>query len=287
MRLVAILLVSALAVPTFAQDRPLPDAKAFLEEVRKRLQTDDERQSSYMFVETRKEHSRDKAGNQTLKAVKVFENYPGLPGEARWERLIAVDGKLVPASELDKKDRERQKEVEEYLQKRAKETDKDRAAAGRERDKERRESSALIDDVFRVFDIQMLGREPLEEHDTIAFALTPRPGAKAQTKDGKVMRHFKGKAWVSESEYEPVRLEIEALDTVSFGLGIVVRLHKGSRGAFQRRKVNGEEWLPASASSLASARVLLLKRLQYDITSDFSGYKKFTVATDTTFTPPK
>ena len=50
-----------------------------------------------------------------------------------------------------------------------------------------------------------------------------------------------------------VRLEVEAIDTVTSGLGIVARMHKGSKGAFQRRKVNGEEWLPASATYTGSA----------------------------------
>ena len=69
------------------------------------------------------------------------------------------------------------------------------------------------------------------------------------------MRHFAGKAWVSETEYELVRLEAEAIETASFGLGLLARVHKGSKAAFERRKVNGEEWLPASASYTASARV--------------------------------
>jgi len=34
-----------------------------------------------------------------------------------------------------------------------------------------------IDDVFRVYDIAMLGRESIEGHDTIAVSLTPRPNA--------------------------------------------------------------------------------------------------------------
>ena len=65
------------------------------------------------------------------------------------------------------------------------------------------------------------------------------------------MRHFAGKAWVSESEYEVVRLEAEAIETASFGLGLLARVHKGSKAAFERRKVNGEQWLPARATYTA------------------------------------
>jgi hypothetical protein len=287
MCVLALLLICAVADFAAVQDRPLPDQPTFLQEVRKRLQTDDERQSSYMYIQTRRERSLDKSGNPTRETTKVYESYPALPGEGRWRRLVAVDGKPVPAGDLEKQDRERQKKVQEYLRKAQTQSDQDRAAQARAKEKSRREDAATVDDVFRVYDIRMLGREPLEGHDTIVFALTPRPGARAQTHDGGLFRHFAAKAWVSESEYEPVRLEIEALDTVSFGLGILARVNRGSHAAFQRRKVNGEEWLPASASYTANARLLLLKAYRVDVDERFSNYRKFTVATETTYGRPK
>ena len=144
-----------------------------------------------------------------------------------------------------------------------------------------------VKEIFAVFDLRMTGREPLEGHDTIVIALTPRRGVKAKTSDGKMMQKFTGRAWVSESEYELVRLEVEAIDTVSSGLGVLARMHKGSKGAFQRRKVNGEEWLPASATYTGSARVALLKVMRRAGTSEFSGYKKFSVETSSAFGQPK
>jgi hypothetical protein len=101
------------------------------------------------------------------------------------------------------------------------------------------------------------------------------------------MQKFAGKAWVSESEYELVRLEAEAQETVSFGLGLFARVHKGSKASFERRKVNGEEWLPASASYQGSARVMLLKMMRVGGTSEYSDYRKFGVATETTVKTPK
>src|SRR5919106_2809477 len=111
MRALAAALSLGIAVSSLsgaAQEQPLPEAKPFLEEVRKRLQTDEQRQSGYMYVETRRELKLDKTGRSTRERVKVFESYPGLPGEERWERLVAEDGNPVPAAELEKRDRERQ-----------------------------------------------------------------------------------------------------------------------------------------------------------------------------------
>lgn len=281
--LVSVLVLASL--PAVAQERPLPALEPFRQEVRKHLQTDEDRQSSYMYVETQRRQGLDKNGRPTSESVKVIESYPGFPGEDRWDRVISENGRPTPPEELAKKDRERQKQAEEYLRKI--ESGKARAKIARDRDKRRRDEQQAIDDIFLVYDVRMLGREALEGHDTIVFSLTPRRNAKPRTRDGKIMRNFVAKAWVSESDYELVRLEIEAIDDVSIGLGLLARVHKGTRAWFQRRKVNGEEWLPAEASYTASARVLLLKRYRVGGTSSFSGYRKFTVDTSTTYTRPK
>src|SRR6185436_17866997 len=103
-----------LAARALAQDRPLPDPATFLPEVKKRLQTDQSLTGSYSYVETRRERKLDDRGVATSESVKVFENYPGLPGEPRWERLISEDGRAVPDKELAKKDGERRQKAEEY-----------------------------------------------------------------------------------------------------------------------------------------------------------------------------
>lgn len=129
-------------------------------------------------------------------------------------------------------------------------------------------------------------RESIEGHDTIFATLVPKDGVKPQTDDGKVMRHFKARAWVSESDYELVRVEIEAIDDLSIGWGLLARIHKGTVATYQRRKVNDEIWLPEQVTWTASARVLLLKRLRLRGVSEFSGYRKFATDTSTTYTNP-
>jgi hypothetical protein len=277
------LLVPLLAAPA-AQDRPLPDYGSFAEEVKKHLATDEERQSGYMFIERRTEQKVDGSGRTTSESVKVFEVYPGLPGQDRYRRMIEEDGKPVPPATLASKDRERRKEVESYAGRMAKAAD--RRKEEQQLDKERRRYNAAVDDIFRVYDIQMVRREPLEGHDTILATLTPRPGVKPQTKDGDIMRHFKARAWISETDYELARVEIEAIDDLTFGLGLLARVHKGTTASYQRRKVNNEVWLPAQVTWTASARVALLKRLRLRGVAEFSGYRKFTVDTSTTYTTP-
>jgi hypothetical protein len=278
------LLVLFPAIPATPQNRPLPDFDTFAAQVKAHLATDEERQSGYMFIERRTEQKLDGSGRPKDESVKVFEVYPGLPGENRYRRLIEEDGKPVPQLKLAQRDRERQKEVESYTRKIS--TSAERQKEMREREKERRQYSAAVDDLFRIYDIHMVRRESIEGHDTIFATLMPKEGVKPQTDDGKVMRHFKARAWISESDYELVRVEIEAIDDLAFGLGLLARVHKGTVASFQRLKVNNEIWLPEQVTWTASARVLLLKRLRLRGTAEFSGYRKFTVDTSTTYSTP-
>jgi hypothetical protein len=284
-RLVCVSLIAILAVPAGGQDRPLPDHATFISETRKRLEADDVRQSEYVYVETRREQKLDSTGMSTKETLDVFESYPALPNESRWRRQTVKDGKPVPPEDLAKVDRERQKKVLEYAKKLERNPEQVREAEQKKHDEERRNTERQVDDAMRVYDIKMLGREMVSGYETIVLSFTPRKNARPQTSEGKMMRHFAGKVWVSESDYEVVRLEAEAIETASFGLGLLARVHKGSKAAFERRKVNGEQWLPARATYTGSARVMLLKVMRVGGTLEFSDYRKFSVETETKIKP--
>ena len=267
-----------------AQNRPLPDQESFLAETRKHIETDSTLQNGYVYVETRREQKLDKGGRTREESVKVVESYPGFPGEGRWERLIAENGRPVPAEELARQDRERQRKAGEMVQRLARDSSKELARQERELQTARREREEAVSDIFsNVFDIRMIGRERVEEHDTIAFLLTPRRDAKPQTRVGDQIRHFSVRAWISEKDHELVKLEAEGIDDLKSGLGVLVRLHKGAQLSVLRRKVNGEVWLPAVVTYNGSARVGLLVTLRRSGTSEFSGYRKYSVNTSEGF----
>jgi len=274
-----------LVVAAPAQERPLPEFNTFAAEVKKHLATDEERQSGYVFNERRLEQKVNAAGRVTDESVKVYEVYPGLPGEDRYRRLIEENGRPTPPERLARLDAERRKKAEEYARKQAVASERQKEA--RTQDKARQEYSAAVEDIFRIYDIQMLRRERIEGLDTILATLTPKRGARPQTDDGKIMRHFKARAWISESDYELVRVEIEAIDNLSFGLGLLARVHKGTVATYQRRKVNGEIWLPLEVTWTASGRVLLLRRLRLRGVSQFSNYRRYSVDTSTTIGAPR
>lgn len=270
-----------------AQNQPLPDQQSFLLETRKHLQTDRTLQRSYVYTETRRELKLDKDGRTREESVKVVESYPGLPGEERWERLIAEDGRPVPPEDLARQDRERQQKANEMVQRLARNSSKELARQERELQKTHRELDEVVSDIYNVFDMRMIGRERVEDHDTIALLLTPRRDAKPQTRAGEEMRHFSVRAWISENDHELVKLEAEAIDDLTSGFGLLARVHKGARVSFLRRKVNDEVWLPAVVTYSGSARVGLLVTLRRSGTSEFSGYRKYSVDTSEGVGRPK
>jgi hypothetical protein len=280
-----LILVLLLLATAAAQERPLPDYDSFAAQVRKHLATDEERQSGYMFVERRTEQKLDASGRVTSNQVKVFEVYPGLPGEDRYRRLVEENGRHLTPAKLADQDEDRQKDLQDYVKTQSSEPRRQKAA--REQAKAYRKYSAAVDDLFRIYDIRLIRREPIDGHDTILATLEPRQGVVPQTDDGKMMRNFKARAWVSESDYELVRVEAEAIRDLSFGMGLLARVHKGTVASYERRKVNNEVWLPAKVTWTASGRMLLLRRLRLRGISEFSGYKKFSVDTSTTITGPK
>jgi hypothetical protein len=281
----ALLVVLFIVAIPVAQERPLPDFDTFAAGVRKHLATDEERQSGYVFTERRVEQKIDATGRVTDESVKVYEVYPGLPGEDRYRRLVEEDGRATPADRLAKSDSERRKQAEEYARKQSDASERQKAL--REQDKTRQETAAAVDDVFRIYDVKMLRREAIDGHQTILATLTPKKDATPQTDSGKIMRHFKARAWVSEADYELVRAEVEAIDDLSFGFGLLARVHKGTMASYQRRKVNNEAWLPAQVTWTASARVLLLRSLRLRGISEFSNYRRYNVDTSTTIGAPR
>ena len=271
-----------------AQDRPLPELEPFLKEVRERLQTDRTLQSSYSYVETRRELKLDKQGRTTGVSEKVFENYPGFPGEPRWERLIAEDGTPVPAKKLEEQDRSRQRKAESYARRLQEQPEKERSRQRQQYEEAQRQQNKVVADVFLVYDVKMLRREMVDGHDTIVLSLTPRPEAKPRTREGREMSHFGVTAWLSETDFELVRLDVIGLRTLKVGLGVglFARIHEGGKLTFARRKINGEVWLPATSMYEGSARLGLVKVVRQRGESEFTNYRKFTVDTQSSFGRP-
>lgn len=259
--------------------KPLPPLQPFLQDVRERLHTDEFLLDQYTFTEKHVERQLDaKGGTQKVK-TETFEVYPSSEPGHTYRRLIEKDGRALTSAELAEEDRKHEKKVSEAA---SPEADAKRAAKLAE--SRRREASAVAQ-LFEVYDLSIVRREPVEGRDAIVVDFRPKPGISPTGRTGKVLKTFAGRAWIDEADRQVVRVDAELVDTLSFGMGILARLHKGSRASLLRKKVNGEIWLPAEARFAGSARVLLLKGIRMEATSEYSDYRKFQVATSSDFTP--
>jgi hypothetical protein len=280
-RVAALLLaVTVTSPPGAAQDSPapsLPDARAFIASVRARLRTDEELQAQYTYLEKRQQIRVSKTGKVALGDLRLFEVYPSTePGET-YRRLIAVNGTPLPPDELERRDAARRKLLSDRLLIRERETPAERAKREAKAAAERQRREELVDDVFRVFAVELVGRDTIEGHGAIVAALTPRPGVRTRSRAGRYFPRFRGRAWVSERDHQVMKVELEAIDDILVGWGIMGRIHDGSRLLFERRKVNDEVWLPARSVIEMGGRSLLFRRFQVSATTEFSDYRKFSV----------
>ena len=74
------------------------------------------------------------------------------------------------------------------------------------------------------------------------------------------MQHVAGRAWIDEEDYQVARVEVEVIDPISIGLGILAKLQKGASIVADRRKFNDEIWLPMRTEITLNARVLLPRK---------------------------
>lgn len=266
----------AVAPPVRAQtpDPPLPDAERFLREVRKHLQSDELRLSVYTYIEKRREVRVSPLGKVTTGPLRVFEVYPSADPEQPYKRLISVDGVPLGAAELEAQDREWRAAQEQRARRRAREGASERQQRERERADATRREQAAIEDLVRLYEIHLVRRETMDGHSTIVVSFAPRPDVRPRTDQGKILKKARGRAWISETDHEIVRVEAETIEDITVGLGLIARLHKGSKAIFVRRKVDGEAWLPAEYRFVGTGRTLLFRTFKVEAVTEYSDYRR-------------
>ena len=264
--------------PTSPENRPLPELNAFLDRIKDNLKSDRLLLCQYTYNMKSSTRYLDKQGRVKKIENREYEVYPSLDEDMAYERLISKDGRLLDAAELDEQDRKYKKKADARARKLAgerKSEQEDRLAKEAEESREERET---IEDLFKLYEFTLLRREMIDGHSAIWIEFTPKSQYRPQTKDGRILKKLRGRALVSDSDYQIIRVDVELSEDLSFGLGLLARMHKGATLRFMRRKINNEIWLPAEFELIGSARVLLLKQLRVESTSFFSEYKKYLVS---------
>jgi hypothetical protein len=276
-----LVLVSGFAAA--GQDAPLPDRDDFLAKARLHLKSDDRLLEDYTYREREVRVDFDGNGRAGRQVTREFEIYPSAAGSPSYRRLLAVNGVPEPAAKLAEADRKHREKIQEWLRDRQTESQSARARRELQERREREHETRIIDDIARVFDFRLERREEIRGRQAIVVAFAPRPGVKPLEEGAGLLPKVRGRAWVDEQDHEVVRVDLESIETISVGLGLLARIGKGTTLTFERQKVNGEVWLPCRMSVHPRARVAVFRRVDAQIVSEYSGYKKFTVETVTKF----
>jgi hypothetical protein len=210
----------------------------------------------------------DKHGDVKSTEVKTFD-ISFYYGE-EYSRLIMVDDKPLD----DKQKKKEDEKLEKFLAKYRNESEEDRQKRRDKEKKERQESRAYRLDVANAYDFRVVGEEEIEGVNTWVIEATPRKDFKPTQPHADMLKKIKGKMWIDKKEYNWIRVEAEATDTISFGL-FLFRIHPGSRFNFQQMHLNNEVWLLRRLYINGGARIALLKNEAIEQEDTFSNYKKF------------
>ena len=228
----------------------------------------DKRLRDYTYVERDEEHKLDGKGEVKSTEVKTYDVME-LYGE-QVQRLIEKDDKP-----LDQKDAAKEEEkIQKVIDKRKNESEGDRRKREEKEEKNREEDRKFVREVADAYNFTLVGTESLGGREAWVIEGEPRPGFVPQLKESKYLSKFRGRVWIDKNDLQLAKMDVECLDTISWGL-FLARIHKGSRVMLEQTRVNQEVWLPRELTVKVDVRLALLKNLNVDLEQSFRDYKKF------------
>ena len=228
--------------------RPLPEHDPFVRATRDNLIRSQRAQFNYAYKERRTEFHVNPFGRIGTGGIEGWEVTPIENGSVILRKLIERDGKRVADGEVD------------------------RIKVREERRREGRRTA--MEDVVAMLTFKMARREVVNSRDAIVITFTPRPDGEPETREGRIAKSFSGSVWVDEAAREVIRIDAKAVDTISFGYGLIARLNEGSTVTLHREQIDGPIWLPTSIRFAGEGRALLLRKLNVDQRIEWSEYRK-------------
>lgn len=282
--LVAASLICGLRTP--AQDKPdaanvqpdlTPDASGKLsqEQMRKlfRIVADKDMENdkllrNYTYTEREVVDKLDKKGKNKSTEERKYEILE-IYGE-QVNRLIEKDDKPLSAKEAASEE----EKIQKIIDKRKNESESDRRKREEREEKEREENREFVRDVADAYIFTLVGSEAIGGRDAWVIDGIPRSGFVPHAKGGKYLSKFRGRVWIDKADLQLAKLQMECLDTISWGL-FLARFHQGSHFTLEQTRVNDEVWLPLHLTATVDARLALFKSVDANLEQSFSDYRKF------------
>jgi hypothetical protein len=259
-----LLLAASVAVFFYGQDLCAQDATDIIRHSVERDATNFERFKNYTFLERVEERRYGRNGNLSSKEIQTYEFM--VLGGRPYGRLVERDDQALPPKEA----RKEQDKLDKESAKRQRESASDKAREDKDREEERR----YLREVPQAFDLTLQGSEQIGGRPVWIIGAQPKAGYKPKIKRAEMLSHLRGKIWVDQADYQWVKAEVEVIDAISFGLGLV-KLEPGAVLNFDQVRVNEEVWLPAHISVRADARLVYLRKLREELDITYRNYQKF------------
>lgn len=229
----------------------------------------------YTYVERVERRKLDEQGrvkkveSTTLDVLEIY-------GEQVFKR-IAKDDK--PLSETDA--RKEDDKIQKLIDKRKNESESDRRKRLEKEEKSREEDRKFVLEIADAFNFRLVGSEVVNGFDTWVLEVEPRPEYKPQQRGSKILTKFKGRIWIDKADAQMVKVDMTAIDTLSFGW-LLAWVHPGTHIVVEQTKINDEVWLPKHLAVHVDARVALFKNFNEDVDVAYRDYKKFRAETKVT-----
>lgn len=254
---------------------PGPDGKVSPEQMRELFRVvadkdieNNKRQRDYTYIDREVQHNLDGKGQTKSTEIKTYEILE-IYGE-QVQRLIEKDDKPLDAKEAAKEE----EKIQKIIDKRKHESDEDRKKREEKEVKDREEARKFVKEVGDAYDFKLAGTEVVDGREAWVIDGEPRPGFEPQMKEAKLLSKLHGRVWIDKGDLQLAKLDIEILDTMSFGW-VVARIHKGTRVMLEQTRVNDEVWLPRHVTFKLDARIALFKGYNLDGDQQYRDYRKF------------
>jgi hypothetical protein len=250
------------------------DIGALLREVDRNQEQVDERVSDYTYTEKLTERKINDKGEVTEETIKVFEVYP-VPGRQDVRKLISENGVALSADKTAKEDKrviEEMEKVERERTKAAEKRERDRASGKKEKPEN---DDPSIGDFLRSAELVSPRHERLRDRDTIVFDFRPRVGYKPKGDIESIVSKLTGVVWIDPVDKQVMRLEARLIESYKMGGGLLASVRPGTAFVFEQKRMDDGVWLPVYTQANISAKILLFKGLNLNVTQEFSNYQHF------------
>ncbi len=222
----------------------------------------------YTYVDREVQHKLDGKGNTKSTEVKTYEILDIYGEQVR--RLISKDDKPLAAKDAAKEDAK----IQKIIDKRESESEAERKKREQKEEKNSEHDRQFVHEIADAYNFTLVGTEQVDGRDTWIIDGEPRPGFQPHMTESKFLSKFRGRVWIDKTDLQLAKMDVEAIDTVSFGL-VMARIHKGTRFMLEQTRVNDEIWLPQRMTYKIDVRLALVKGFNFAGEDTFRDYKKF------------